>query len=80
MAVPGAELEKVADIVSSFGEVNHNYEREHAFNLWFVVTANDDEHLRSVLEDIEKSSGYPVMDLPMQEDYFIDLGFELQWT
>jgi len=33
MSVPGAELEAVAEIVSSFAEVNHNYEREHHFNL-----------------------------------------------
>lgn len=80
MAIPKAELESVADIVNAFDEVNHNYEREHNFNLWFVVTADDDAHLQSVLQDIEKRSGYAVMDLPMLEDYFIDLGFELQWT
>lgn len=80
MAVPAAELESVAAVISAFDEVNHNYEREHAFNLWFVVTADDEEHLQSVLQAVEQRSGYTVMDLPMLEDYFIDLGFELQWT
>jgi len=45
MAVPAAELEDVAAIVNGFDEVNHNYEREHHFNLWFVVVANDEDHL-----------------------------------
>ncbi len=49
MAIPEDELVKVADFVSSFSEVNHNYERLHNFNLWFVVTAHDDEHLEDVL-------------------------------
>ncbi len=80
MAVPEQELETIADIVSSFDEVNHNYERDHQFNLWFVVVATDDESLQSTLAEIEKRSGYKVMDLPMMEDYFIDLGFELRWT
>jgi len=80
MAVPEQELETIADIVSSFDEVNHNYERDHQFNLWFVVVAVDDESLQSTLAEIEKRSGYKVMDLPMMEDYFIDLGFELRWT
>ena len=80
MAVPGQELEKIADIVSSFDEVNHNYERDHQFNLWFVVVAEDDESLQSTLTQIEQRCGYKVMDLPMMEDYFIDLGFELRWT
>ena len=80
MAIPGDELEKVADIVSSFAEVNHNYERDHEFNLWFVVVAVDRDALQAVLTKIETLTGYSVMDLPMMEDYFIDLGFKLQWT
>ncbi|MFA9421441.1 MAG: Lrp/AsnC family transcriptional regulator [Gammaproteobacteria bacterium] len=80
MAIPGDELEKVADIVSSFAEVNHNYERDHEFNLWFVVVAVDRDALQAVLTEIETLTGYSVMDLPMMEDYFIDLGFKLQWT
>ncbi len=80
MAIPGDELEKVAEIVSSFAEINHNYERDHEFNLWFVVIAADRDALQAVLTEIEARTGYSVMDLPMQEDYFIDLGFKLQWT
>lgn len=80
MAIPGDELETVAAIVSSFAEVNHNYERDHEFNLWFVVIAADREVLQAVLAEIEARSGYSVMDLPMREDYFIDLGFKLRWT
>lgn len=80
MAVPDDKIEQVADLVSAFAEVNHNYERLHQFNLWFVVTARDDEHLQQVLMDIEKQCEYPVMSLPMLEDFFIDLGFDLKWT
>jgi len=80
MAVPEGELESVAAMVNDFAEVNHNYERDHHFNLWFVVIATDDESLQATLKKIEKLSGYEVMDLPMLEDYFIDLGFELRWT
>jgi len=80
MAIPCDELEKVAQIVSGFAEVNHNYEREHEFNLWFVVIAADRDALQAVLTEIEARTGYSVMDLPMLEDYFIDLGFKLQWT
>lgn len=80
MAVPEEELESVAAMVNDFAEVNHNYERDHHFNLWFVVIAADDESLKATLKKIEKLSGYKVMDLPMLEDYYIDLGFELRWT
>jgi len=77
MAVPEDELEAVASLVSSYEEVNHNYEREHHFNLWFVVTAEDEAKLQQVLEEMEKRTGYPVMDLPLEQQYHIDLGFPL---
>lgn len=79
MAVPEDRLEEIADMVSAYEAVNHNYEREHRFNLWFVVTAADDGQLQAVLDDIERRCGLRVLRLPMLEDYHIDLGFPLQW-
>jgi len=80
LAVPAERLEAVAELVSGYAEVNHNYEREHRFNLWFVVTARDAEHVQAVLDEIGIATGLQVMDLPMVEQYFIDLGFPLQWA
>ena len=80
IAVPAEDLEDVAAIVNEFVEVNHNYEREHRFNLWFVVVAEDEDRLESVLAEIEARCGYPVLDLPLLNEYFIDLGFDLKWT
>jgi DNA-binding Lrp family transcriptional regulator len=77
LSVPGDRLQQVAKLVSSFDEVNHNYEREHDFNLWFVVTARDESHLQQVLRDIQHRTGYPVMDLPLEQQFHIDLGFPL---
>lgn len=80
LAVPPERLDQVAELVNGYDEVNHNYEREHAFNLWFVVTAADKARLRAVLDEIAMRTGLEPLDLPMLEDYFIDLGFRLQWT
>ncbi len=79
MAVPGDELASVAEIVNEYPEVNHNYEREHKFNLWFVLTAPEVQHLQQIIDSISFETGYQVMNLPMLEDYFIDLGFNIQW-
>lgn len=79
MAVPTEQLDQVASIVSSYSEVNHNYEREHHYNLWFVATGSNETQLEHVLCDIEQRSGLPVLRLPMLDDYHIDLGFDLQW-
>ena len=52
MAVPPRDLERVAALVSGYAEVNHNYEREHRLNLWFVVAAPDSARLQQVLDEI----------------------------
>lgn len=77
MAVPAARLEEVAGLVTRRPEVNHNYEREHRFNLWFVLAANGPAGLEAAVGRIEAASGLPVMVLPMLDDYYIDLGFDL---
>ncbi len=77
MSVPKIQLQQVADQVSAHPEVNHNYEREHHFNLWFVLIASDAEHLRAVIETIEQETSISAMQLPMLNDFFIDLGFKL---
>jgi len=77
LAVPEAELEAVARLVSGYDEVNHNYQREHEYNLWFVVTAPDAVRVQSVLTDIEHATGLTVLDLPLERSFYIDLGFPL---
>jgi DNA-binding Lrp family transcriptional regulator len=80
MAVPRERLDEIAALVNGYSEINHNYEREHELNIWFVATAAHDERLSQVLAEIETRAGLPVHRLPMLDDYHIDLGFKLQWT
>ena len=80
MAVPADLLDKVAELVSGYDEVNHNYAREHAFNLWFVVAGANVMHVNAVLAEIAAKTGLGVMNLPILDDYHLDLGFKLKWT
>jgi DNA-binding Lrp family transcriptional regulator len=77
MAVPPGRLEEVAAQVSARAEVNHNYQRDHYYNLWFVATAADEGTLASVLDVITAESGCRVLSLPLVEQFHIDLGFDL---
>ncbi|MBV2194372.1 MAG: Lrp/AsnC family transcriptional regulator [Azonexus sp.] len=77
MAVPPEKLDAVAAAVNRFPEVNHNYEREHRYNLWFVVTAASEGRLQATLGAIEQAAGYSLMPLPLLEEFHIDLGFSL---
>ena len=77
MAVPKDRLEDVASLVSGYPEVNHNYEREHKFNLWFVVTAQDNQTVSDLLDTIRLETGLSVLNLPLEKSFHIDLGFDL---
>jgi DNA-binding Lrp family transcriptional regulator len=78
VACPEARVEAVARMIDAYPEVNHNYEREHRYNLWFVVTAPSRAQVSETLAAIQRDTGLKPLDLPMQVDYHIDLGFSLQ--
>jgi DNA-binding Lrp family transcriptional regulator len=80
LAVPEERLPEVAALVTGFAEVNHNYEREHRFNLWFVVTGRDKKQVDGVLTRIKDRTGLVLLNLPMEEAYCLDLGFPLSWN
>ncbi|MCL4183775.1 MAG: Lrp/AsnC family transcriptional regulator [Burkholderiaceae bacterium] len=73
LAAPPSKLAAVAARVSAEPGVNHNYEREHRFNLWFVVTAADAQALAHIVDAIGRDTGCPVIRLPLLEEYHIDL-------
>lgn len=77
MSVPSSELDEVARIVNAEPGVNHNYEREHPINLWFVIAAADQPALAQSLNRIRRATGRDILELPLESAYYIDLGFPL---
>ena len=77
LAVAESDLARVAELVSAQPEVNHNYEREHAWNLWFVVAARNEAEVEQALRRIESLTGLRALRLPLVEEFHIDLGFDL---
>jgi len=78
LAVPVERLDEVAAMVSALTEVNHNYQREHRFNLWFVATTASAAHLQALFHHIEVVCDCgPMLVLPLLEQFHIDLGFGL---
>jgi DNA-binding Lrp family transcriptional regulator len=73
MAVPAERFDSVAEIVNSYPEVAHNYAREHELNMWFVVGAERPGRIREVLDEIAARTGIEVLDLPKEEEYFLEL-------
>lgn len=77
MQVPASKINTLANWISALPAVNHNYEREHAINLWFVLTCADADERQATLSHITQHTGLQPLSLPMQQAYHIDLGFSL---
>ncbi|HBM50460.1 Lrp/AsnC family transcriptional regulator [Marinobacter sp. UBA3607] len=79
VAAPVEQVDLVAARINSAPGVNHNYAREHLYNLWFVMTAPDEDTLDERLDELEHQLKLPILRLPMVEGYHIDLGFDIDW-
>jgi DNA-binding Lrp family transcriptional regulator len=75
VAAPDEQFDEVAEVINGYRQVNHNYRRDHEWNMWFVVTAGSRERRDEIIDDIEARTGLDVLVLPMLTDFYIDLEF-----
>ena len=73
MAVPEERFDEVTELVNAHAEVAHNYRRDHRLNMWFVLATERPEQIETVLRSIQAETGLAVLDLPKEEEYFLDL-------
>jgi DNA-binding Lrp family transcriptional regulator len=71
MAVPETRFDEVAEQVNAFSEVAHNYERQHALNMWFVLATERPEQIEATARAIEAATGLEVLCFPKLEEFFI---------
>jgi len=75
MRVPEADYDRVSEVVNAMSEVAHNYQREHAFNMWFVLATATPEGIANVIARIEDQTGYPVYNMPKEKEFFVGARF-----
>lgn len=76
MAVPRERFDAVAEQVNAHPEIAHNYERTHALNMWFVVSADRPGRIDEVVAEIESETGLPVYCMPKRREFFV--GFRVE--
>lgn len=76
MAVPEERFDAVAETVNGFAEVAHNYARDYALNMWFVLATERPEAIAAAIAAIERATGLAVYDFPKEDEYFIGLRVE----
>jgi len=75
MQVPESDFERVTAAVNALPEVAHNYRREHAFNMWFVLATETPEGIGKAIVSIETATGYPVYNMPKEKEFFVGARF-----
>jgi siroheme decarboxylase len=73
LKVPEADYERIAEIVNGFAEVAHNYRREHALNMWFVLATESPAGIANATAAIEAATGLPVFAFPKEREYFVEM-------
>ena len=76
MKVPEHDFDRIAALVNAHPEVAHNYERQHEFNMWFVLATETPERIHEVITVIEGETGCQVFNLPKLEEFYVGLRFE----
>ncbi len=74
--VPENKFDEIANIVNSFPEVAHNYQRTHDLNMWFVIATDTPTAIQNVIQSIEKQTGLHVYNMPKNQEYFVQLKLE----
>lgn len=73
MKVPEPDFDRVAAQVNAFPEVAHNYRREHALNMWFVLATATPQGIAETVAAIEAATGLPVFPFPKEREYFVEM-------
>ena len=78
MKISPESLEEMAGIVNSYSGVTHNYGREHEFNLWFTLIAENEEKIIETIDDIKAKTGVDeILNLPALNLFKINVDFRL---
>jgi len=75
VGIPPDELERYAAVVSEHSGVTHCYEREHALNLWFTLTAKNNELDAELVKMGERIAPYRIYSLPAIKRFKIQVTF-----
>lgn len=76
LAVPEARYETVTELVNALPQVAHNYRREHALNMWFVLATENQAGIAEAIARIEADTGLPVFAFPKEREYFVEMKLE----
>ncbi|AXS80614.1 Lrp/AsnC family transcriptional regulator [Dechloromonas sp. HYN0024] len=76
LAVPEARYDEVTALVNALPQVAHNYRREHALNMWFVLATETQAGIAQAISRLEADTGLPVYAFPKEREFFVEMKLE----
>lgn len=76
LAAPEARYDEVTALVNELPAVAHNYRREHALNMWFVLATETKDGIAEAIARIEHDTGLPVYAFPKEREFFVEMKLE----
>ncbi|MEH6584283.1 MAG: Lrp/AsnC family transcriptional regulator [Halioglobus sp.] len=76
LKVPERRFDAVAELVNSYPQVAHNYQREHEWNMWFVMATESAAELLALFEEILQRTDCPGLNLPKEKEFYVGLNLQ----
>ena len=76
--IKSENIDNVVKEINKFNEVSHNYERTHDYNVWFTLSAKDQESFDNILNKISNLNGIDdIISLPTIKFFKLNVRFNL---
>lgn len=73
LKVPAEKFDDIASLVNAYPQVAHNYQREHEWNMWFVLATQSLEELENIFQEIKQLTACPGLNLPKEKEFYVGL-------
>ena len=78
LRVPDERIAVVAQLISNYPEVSHNFHRDNDYSIWFTIAAKDEERIKEILHEIKQQTGIgeeDILELPTIRRFKVDVRF-----
>lgn len=78
LRVPDERIAGVAQLISNYPEVSHNFHRDNDYSIWFTIAAKDEERINEILQEIKQQTDFgeeDILELPTVRRFKVDVRF-----
>jgi len=80
LRVAEERITEVAQILNQYDNISHNYQRDNEYNIWFTLTAQSDQEIDKILEQLRqkvKIAKQDMLNLPTSCRFKINVVFQI---